>query len=344
MHGMAAVNEAVRAQLERIGIPLVGINIAAPSLNRSLTARLARIPNVLRGMLRFAIRARHGETLYMSISGGFGQLYDVLFLLLARSHGMRIFLHHHSYAYLDQRKALTRLLVSVAGLGATHILGSDGMGARLQRTYPQTKRVVAISNAVLVSEEAGSSVAPHQALAKIGFLGNISAEKGVFEFLAVAEKLEAIDKSVRAVLAGPFQDSEIERLVRERMTRLRSVDYVGPTFGPDKVAFFREIDVLLFPTRYVNEAEPLTIHEAMMHGVPVIASGRGAIGEIVSSVCGLVMDPAQDFVDRAVAQLLVWRESPQTLQQASKAARERFLAICAENKERWESVRADLCG
>jgi glycosyltransferase involved in cell wall biosynthesis len=82
----------------------------------------------------------------------------------------------------------------------------------------------------------------------------------------------------------------------------------------------------------------------MMHGVPVIASGRGAIGEIVSSVCGLVMDPAQDFVDWAVAQLLVWRESPQTLQQASKAARERFLAICAENKERWESVRADLCG
>jgi glycosyltransferase involved in cell wall biosynthesis len=343
IHGMSVVNGAVYEQLERMGIPLVEIDIAAPSLDRSLSTRLARLPNAFRGMLRFGIRARRGETLYMSVSGGFGQLYEVLFLLLARLHGMRIFLHHHSYAYLDQRKALSGVLVSVAGSDATHLTQSDGLTAKLRRTYHEAKRVVAISNAVLLLEEIGS-VAPHQTLTKIGYLGNISAEKGVFEFLDVAEKLEAIDQQIRAVLAGPFQDSKIERLVRERLTRLRSVDYAGPMFGPDKVAFFRDIDVLLFPTRYVNEAEPLTIHEAMMHGVPVIAYGRGAIGEIVSSVCGLVIDPSQDFVSHAVAQLQVWRESPQALRHASKAARDRFLEICGENKERWESVRAEMCG
>ena len=344
MHGMSAVNGAVRAQLERMGIPLVGINTAAPSLDRSLTVRFARLPSAMRGMLRFGIRARRGETLYMSISGGFGQLYEVLFLLLARLHVMRIFLHHHSYAYLDQRKVLTTLLVFIAGLDATHIALSVGMAARLQRNYHQAKQVVAISNSVLLLEEAGSFTAPHHALAKIGFLGRIAAEKGVLEFLAVAEKLEAIGSPVRAILAGPFQDAKIERLVRERLTRLRTVEYVGPKYGQDKEAFFRDIDVLLFPSRYVNEAEPLTIHEAMMHAVPVIAYGRGAIGEIVSSVCGLVIDPTEDFVSHAVAQLQAWEESPQVLQQASKAARERYLAICAENKERWEFVRAELCG
>ena len=344
MLGMALVNGAVRAQLEEMGIPLVVIDIAAPSLDRSPFSRLARLPNVLHGMLRFGIRPHGCETLYMSVSGGFGQLYELLFLFLARLRGMRIYLHHNSYAYLDQRKALTALLVSVAGLDATHITVSNGMATRLQRTYHQAKRFVVISNAVMLFEEAGSSVTPHQTLAKIGFLGNISAEKGVLEFLDVAEKLEAIDESVRSVLAGPFQDSEIERRVRDRLTRLRSVEYVGPKYGKDKAVFFSEIDALLFPTQYVNEAEPLTIHEAMMHGVPVISYGRGAIGEIVPSVCGLVIDPADDFVDRAVAQLLVWRKSPQTLQQASKAARARFLEICAENKERWGSVRAELCG
>jgi len=344
IHGMAAVNEAVRVQLERMGAPLMGINIAAPSLDRSLNSRLARLPRALFGMLRFGIHARHGETLYMSISGGFGQLYEVLFLLLARLQGMRIYLHHHSYAYLNQFNTMTSLLISVAGSGATHIVLSHGMMSKLQGTYHQVKRVTAVSNVALVIEETGSSPVPHQVLGKIGFLGNISAEKGVFEFLDVAEKLETIDQSVRAVIAGPFQDSEIERLIRERLARLRSVDYVGPKYGENKAAFFREIDVLLFPTRYVNEAEPLTIHEAMMHGVPVIAYGRGAIEEIVSPVCGLVIDPSKDFVDRAVAQLLVWRKSPQALQQASKAARERFLEICAENKERWEAVREELCG
>jgi glycosyltransferase involved in cell wall biosynthesis len=342
VHGMAVVNEAVRKQLERLGIPIEGINIAALSLDRSITARVARLPKALRGMLQFAIRAHRGETLYMSVSGGFGQLYELMFLLLARLHGMRIFLHHHSFAYLDQRKALTMLLMSVAGLGTTHITLSNGMAAKLRRTYHQAKRVVAISNTVLLFEEVGSSVAPHQGLKKIGFLGSIAAEKGVFEFLTIAEKLEAMGIPVQALLAGPFQDSEIERQVRERLTPLQSVNYVGPKYGQDKVAFFREIDVLLFPTRYVNEAEPLTIHEAMMHGVPVIAYGRGAIGEIVSSVCGLVIDPGQDFVNHAVAQLQVWKESPKALQQVSRAARERFLEICGENKERWESVRAEL--
>jgi glycosyltransferase involved in cell wall biosynthesis len=119
---------------------------------------------------------------------------------------------------------------------------------------------------------------------------------------------------------------------------------VGPKYGQNKAAFFREIDVLLFPSGYVDEAEPLTILEAMMHGVPVVAYGRGAIGEIVFPGCGLVIDPAQDFVERAVAQLQVWKESPQALQQASNAARDRFLEICEENKERWESVREELCG
>ena len=343
VHGMAAVNEAVRAQLEQMNIPLVGINIAAPSLDRSLSVRFARLPSVMSGILRFGIRARRGDTLYMSMSGGFGQLYELLFLLLARLRGMRIYLHHHSYAYLDQRKALTLILVYVAGSGTTHIALSDGMAARLQCTYHQSKRIVAISNAVLLFKEAGASVVPHQTLAKVGFFGNISEEKGVFEFLAVTEKLEEIGIPIQALLAGPFQDSKIERLVRQRLTRLRSIDYVGPKYGANKDAFFHEIDVLLFPTR-LNEAEPLTIHEAMMHGVPVIAYGQGAIGEIVSSACALVIDPAKDFVSHAVAQLQAWRESPQALQRASKAARERFLAICAENKERWESICAELCG
>src|SRR5450759_2822756 len=89
VHGMAAVNEAVRAQLERIGIPLVGINIAAPSLDRSITARLARLPTALLGVLRFGIRPSLWETLCMNISGGFGQLYEVLLLSLARLQGMR---------------------------------------------------------------------------------------------------------------------------------------------------------------------------------------------------------------------------------------------------------------
>ena len=234
VHGVAVVNDAVRVQLERIGIPLVGINMAAPSLDRSLIARLARLPNALRGMLRFAIRAHRGETLYMSVSGGFGQLYDVLFLFIARLHGIRIYLHHHSYAYLNQRKVLTRLLVSVAGSDTTHIALSVGMAAKLQRAYEKAKRVVTVSNAALLTGESGATFLPHNAMGTIGFLGTISAEKGVYDFLGIAEKLEAMNISFKAILAGSFQDLETERKVLERVTRMRSVEYVGPKYPGKK--------------------------------------------------------------------------------------------------------------
>ena len=80
-----------------------------------------------------------------------------------------------------------------------------------------------------------------------------------------------------------------------------------------------------------------------MNGVPVIAYGRGAIGEIVIPACGLVICPTKDFVNQALSQLKIWREFPKSLEEASNAARERFLAIYTENKKRWDVVCTELC-
>ena len=50
LHGMAAVNAAVREALERAGIEPWTINLAAPNLNRLLVFRLRRLPRVLHGL------------------------------------------------------------------------------------------------------------------------------------------------------------------------------------------------------------------------------------------------------------------------------------------------------
>jgi glycosyltransferase involved in cell wall biosynthesis len=58
------------------------------------------------------------------------------------------------------------------------------------------------------------------------------------------------------------------------------------------------LDIFLFPTRYVNEAEPLVIYEAMRRGVHVIACDRGSIAEMLRDGAGLVL-PAETLVDTA---------------------------------------------
>lgn len=103
IHGMAAVNAIVKDALFLRGNRPVAINVAARNLERSLSARLGRLPKIVGGLLAFATaRGLRGGTLYMSVSGGTGQVYEAIFALLGRMRGMRLFLHHHSFGAQGQ--------------------------------------------------------------------------------------------------------------------------------------------------------------------------------------------------------------------------------------------------
>ena len=343
VHGMAAVNAAVRDALRQAGVTPTVIDLAASSLDRSLAARVGRLPRVLRGLGRLARqRALRDGTLYMSVSGGVGQVYELAFLLLARLRGMRVFLHHHSFAYLDRPSLLTRALIRAAGDDAVHIVLSAGMAERLQLGYGAI-RVVPVSNAVFFVAADTPTVAQRR-LATIGFLGNITAEKGIFEFLDLMTAAGNSGLPLHARMAGPFQDIATEQAVRERLGSLPQVEYVGPQYGADKDAFYASIDALLFPSSYVNEAEPVTIHEALSRGIPVIAYGRGCILEIVGVDCGLVIDPAEPFVPAALAKLESWLADPAAFAAASQAAAARFARTYDESAARWRALLEDIVG
>lgn len=343
VHGMAEVNAAVRDALRQAGVTPTVIDLAAPSLARSVAVRLGRLPRVLRGLGWLAgKRGLRNGTLYMSVSGGLGQVYELAFILLARLRGMRVFLHHHSFAYLDRSGMLARALVRAAGDDAVHIALSARMAERLQHVY-RARRVIPVSNAVFFVAP-NAPVVARSRLVTIGFLGNISAEKGVFEFLGLMAAAGNAGLSLRARLAGPFQDVATERTVRARLASLPQVEYVGPQYGAAKDAFYAGIDGLAFPSRYVNEAEPITVHEALSRGIPVVAYGRGCVPEIVGADCGLVIDPAEPFVPAALAKLESWLADPAAFQAASQAAAARFGRIYDENAARWRALLADING
>lgn len=344
LHGMAAVNAAVRDALEQAGATPTVIDVAAPSLDRSVSARLARLPRAVRGLGKLAgKRGLRNPTLYTSVSGGVGQVYELIFVVLGRLRGMRLFLHHHSFAYLDAPGMLTWALIRVAGNDAAHLTQSAQMSNRLQLAYG-TRRVAAISNAVFLMDKHLGCVAGREAVGVLGFISNIAQEKGVFDFLDLLAAAGNAGLPVRARLAGPFQDGTTERAVRERLGSLPQVEYVGPQYGADKDAFYAGIDVLIFPTRYENETEGIVNHEAMSRGIPVIAYGRGCIPEIVGPDCGLVIDPAEPFVPLALAKLQSWLADPAGFAAASRAAAARFSRTYEENQARWRALLAELSG
>ena len=339
VHGMSAVNDAVRDLLLRAGVRPHVIDVAAPSLSNRSRARLARLPRAARGLIRLvgAGLTRPG-VLYMSLSGGWGQLYELGFLLIARARRLERFVHHHSFAYLDSPRWLSRALVWVAGRDATHVVLCEHMEGLLRSVYG-AKNVTVMSNASLVAKPRRDTVVanPRSQLRTIGMIGSLTEEKGVPDFLELVGLVQAAGLPVHARLAGPFSSEETKRRVLEQADRLH-IDYLGPIYGESKEQFLRHLDVLVLPTRYANEAEPLVVLEALAHGTPVIAFGRGCIPGTIPPECGLVIDPGKSFSPAAIEQIRTWLREPARFAAASRAARTQYEAWQTKSNQQWEEI------
>lgn len=343
VHGMSNVNKAMHQLLTREHAKVVVIDISASSLNRSLLARLERIYKVLTGIVALLWHGkRNRTTIYMSISGGGGQLYDALYILASKIFPAKLFVHHHSFAYLGETPStLTTLLTRLAGKRTHHICLSNGMAERLCALYPAATSTLSLSNVVFL-ESNGESCKPREQLRTIGYLSNIAAEKGIFHFLDFCDGVHQLGLSVKATIAGPFQDTQTEDAVRTRLATLPNVEYLGPVYGDAKQQFFENIDVLAFPTIYANEAEPLTIHEALANAVPVIAFDRGAIGEVINDTCGLVVPKDADFSSAALACVQRWLLSPEEFNTASRHALLRFEELKVINQTTLEQLTQQI--
>jgi glycosyltransferase involved in cell wall biosynthesis len=99
------------------------------------------------------------------------------------------------------------------------------------------------------------------------------------------------------------------------------VEY-GSVTGAAKDAFFKSIDVFLFPSRYQYEAQPLVTLEALSYGVSALTTRHGYSAEIVDRL-GTATD-VTEFVD--FAREFVWRAAKCSSLAISSASRE--VAAC----------------
>lgn len=125
----------------------------------------------------------------------------------------------------------------------------------------------------------------------VAFVGRVSEEKGIREFLAAARQLPALSFRV----AGRIDSSlDIKEGVPE------NVEFVGFLSGQALDDFYAKSRLLVFPSKWF-EGFPNTISKAMAHAKPVIATYLGAVPEIVDDgITGLLAKPgdAGDLTDK----------------------------------------------
>jgi len=343
VRGMSLVNAAMLNHIRGYGFQPIIIDLAIDSLNRSTITRLKRLPKVVVGLKRFwKSRRDNNGVLYISASAGAGKLYDILFLILARVRRWKIYVHHHSFAYLNKLNLISKIYILTAGKNAIHISLSNGMANKLSTIY-KTKRNMVISNVVFLPSTSQS----HQSLLRkslneVGFLSNISEEKGILDFLDLMAFLDEREFSIKGVIAGPFENRPIEKEVNLRLRDLSNTSYVGPKYGKDKDEFLKGIDALIFPTRYKNEAEPLIILEAMRNGLPIIVFGRGAIPEIVDSSMGKIINPGDDFIAGSFSQIEKWLSNHREFQLASQLSIRKYEKLLDYSNNQLDKLIKDM--
>jgi glycosyltransferase involved in cell wall biosynthesis len=244
------------------------------------------------------LRGRNA-VLYLALSGGRGQLLDLAYVLGGKMFRQRVFIHHHSFSYINSPSRLSRCLLGLVR-NDTHVVLSRKMGALLARTYRLREDCVrVVSNAAFDVEEGGGGLTARDGMPiSIGFLSNITLDKGFVEFFDILRVLERSGVRYQAYIAGPIAP-EVRSTFERLLGAASGARYEGPVYGADKERFYKRLDIFLFPTKYPNEAEPLVVYEAMRHGVFVIACDRGAISEMLLNGAGLVF--AQDDIVESAA-------------------------------------------
>lgn len=330
-HGVSAVNEAVAHALRSRGIEVTCINNASPVLVRTFWTRLQRSMRYLAaglGVLR--VRLHSGaRILYVSVGGGFGLFYDTCVVVMARLLRMRIFLHHHSFHYLDRWCLPAKLLTACAGPNTCHIVLGATMARAMRLQYGSSQDsfgLHVLSNAAFVGVPLPVAALAAGLPRRVGLLANLCREKGLDDFLELA--LAATPLRVRWLLAGPFtNDSDRQRCeatVRDRT----DIEWIGPVYGEAKDRFLASLDVFIFPTRYAHEAEPLVVLEAMRMGKPVIAFSRGCIAEMLGD-SGMAVPRDADFAAVVLPRVESWLVDDGILRVESEKSRLQFAKLHA---------------
>ncbi len=286
--------------------------------------------------------ASKGSFLRKSILGAichaFGKTY------LYHVHGARF------DAYVEQasdrrRKAIIRTLRD-----ASCIVVLSESWKRILQAYVPEDRIFVVYNPVHAE---GTDDAPVAGRTQAGpcrflFLGRMGQRKGVYDLIPAA-----------AALTAPFElhlhgDGEVDRV--RRMVAENNLEphvRVGGWVAHDQVgSLYRRADVLVLPS--YAEGLPMSVLEALSHGLPVIATRVGGIPEAVEeAVNGLLVEPGDvAALSRAMAALAEAPDSRLRMGRSSleicrkrfstSQVQERLLQVYAETRRRCGEAQGDV--
>lgn len=220
------------------------------------------------------------------------------------------------YPHLERGYArLERWTARHARLLVTHTSSHRSSVARDYRVPTSDIRLV--PHGIRTEAEAGDPVIRRNDL--VLSVGAASPRKGVAEFLAIAARLVASHPQARFLWVGrdsqtaPGPTSWATYAEREYPELRGRVTFLTDIADPELALLYREATCYLCAARY--ESFGLTLVEAMVAGLPVVAPDTSAMSELVQDGLSGRLYPADDLdaAARILAELLAHRSERERL-------------------------------
>ncbi len=136
---------------------------------------------------------------------------------------------------------------------------------------------------------------------RIGFLGRMSKEKGIYNLAEALVKIARQKKDIEFVFSG--DGSELENLKKKIPTDIRKrFKFTGVV--KDVREFFSGTDLFILPS--FTEGFPLTVLEAMASGTIAVVSDVGGVSEIIENEQNgfLLTDNQPETIYNSISEIL----------------------------------------
>jgi len=335
INGQTVANSKVVEEVRNSKIKFIVYDIG-PGTWLGLFYHLLRVFRILRaicGIFGFYYK-REKFSVYYVYESGLGYLYNLILVSVARFlSAEKIYMHHHTSEHTLRKSKRFDFLKRAAGMRLHNIFLSCKMANNVRDLYDDGVSYSILENYSIVSRPENLSVSWCGGKIVIGYISNITYEKGFSQVLEVFSSLRKNRINFELRIAGPYKSDKIGRELKYLSEEFfDQFFYYGPIYGAEKEKFYSDCDILLFPSRYKYEAQPLVVLESLAHGKPCISSDAGYCREILDNIKGLPVVPVENYTSDTVKIIKQICASPDAYFDVATQCHERFIYMLKRSK------------
>tara|TARA_B100001173_G_scaffold305674_1_gene311416 strand:- start:1437 stop:2546 length:1110 start_codon:yes stop_codon:yes gene_type:complete len=198
-------------------------------------------------------------------------LREAIFIIILKLTQKKIFIHLHSKTSGDLFLEGFRLkfFTSIISMGDIVFVLSEEYHKPFFLKYISSKKLVVLENFINVQDFENEI---QNKKLEFLYVGRVSEKKGFLDLLNAISILHKQFPKIKINVLGEFENKDFQRKVNDTLKRncITCFRFHGMVMGKDKLRFFKESSILLFPSHFENS--PIVLKEAIASKLAIIAS------------------------------------------------------------------------